>query len=169
MAPADEKSTAEIMARLNDNLKLMGEDLVKRIKASFWHNHLPEFRTSILCDFCWLDSASDDIKLQGVVVFCINGKFWTLDLSSGAGTLTVGEPPEDTPSDLTLTIDDSNFASLVSGKLGAQQVLQLTSTDRIRDLPVYSSSQRTELQCAEKILIVPWKKTWEKQQRVYEL
>ena len=57
---------------------------------------------------------------QGIVVFKIDGEDWTLDLREGKGSLVKGSP-EDQP-DLTLTINDENFAKLVMGKLGPQQV-----------------------------------------------
>ena len=52
-------------------------------------------------------------------MFDVNGKKWTLDLTKGAGSVKEGEP--DIKPDLTLTINDANFAQLVAGKLGAQQ------------------------------------------------
>lgn len=58
--------------------------------------------------------------LQGIVVFKIDGEDWTLDLREGKGTLTKGGPED--KADLTLTIGDENFAKLVMGKLGPQQV-----------------------------------------------
>jgi hypothetical protein len=59
-------------------------------------------------------------RLQGLVVFLIDGQHWTLDLREGAGTVLQG-PPIDKP-DLTLTISDENFAKMVMGKLSPQQV-----------------------------------------------
>jgi putative sterol carrier protein len=56
--------------------------------------------------------------VQGVILFEVGSQKWTLDLSSGAGSLKQGE--EGAP-DLTLTMTDENFAKLVSGKLNPQQ------------------------------------------------
>ncbi|KAL4426968.1 hypothetical protein ABPG77_009529 [Micractinium sp. CCAP 211/92] len=58
-------------------------------------------------------------KIKGIVVFVIDGVEWTLDLREGQGTLSKGPPPE--KADITLTINDDNFAKLVMGKLGPQQ------------------------------------------------
>ena len=60
--------------------------------------------------------------LQGLVLFKIDGDEWALDLRSGKGKLSKGSPEGDTKPDLTLTISDENFAKLVMGKLGPQQV-----------------------------------------------
>ena len=60
--------------------------------------------------------------LQGLVLFKIDGDEWALDLRSGKGKLTKGSAEGDTKPDLTLTISDENFAKLVMGKLGPQQV-----------------------------------------------
>lgn len=46
---------------------------------------------------------------------------WTLDLRQGKTPSVSEGPPADSP-DLTLTINDDNFAKLVAGKLGQQQV-----------------------------------------------
>jgi SCP-2 sterol transfer family len=46
---------------------------------------------------------------------------WTLDLRPDHPPSLVDTAPKDNP-DLTLTISDDNFAKLVSGKLGQQQV-----------------------------------------------
>lgn len=59
--------------------------------------------------------------MQGVIVFDIGGHKWTLDLTSGTGSLTDGVPDGVEP-DLTLTANDDNFAKLVSGQLNPQQV-----------------------------------------------
>lgn len=60
--------------------------------------------------------------LQGLVLFKIDGDEWALDLRSGKGKLTKGSPEGEAKPDLTLTISDENFAKLVMGKLGPQQV-----------------------------------------------
>ena len=61
--------------------------------------------------------------LQGVVVFKIDGSDWTLDLRpDSTPSVAEGPPPADAKPDLTLTISDDNFAKLVAGKLGPQQV-----------------------------------------------
>ena len=57
--------------------------------------------------------------MQGVILFDVSDKKWTLDLSSGAGSLKEGDTDN---ADLTLTMNDENFAKLVSGKLNPQQV-----------------------------------------------
>lgn len=54
-----------------------------------------------------------------MIVFDVGGKEWTLDLSSGAGSLGKGAAEEP---DLVLTTNDANFEKLVSGKLNPQQV-----------------------------------------------
>lgn len=66
------------------------------------------------------DAPTAAVAPQGIVVFKIEGEDWTLDLREGKGTLTKGAPEGD--ADLTLTIGDENFAKLVMGKLGPQQV-----------------------------------------------
>ena len=49
---------------------------------------------------------------------------WSLDLRDPAKASVVsGAPPEGESPDLTLTISDANFAKLVAGKLGPQQVI----------------------------------------------
>jgi putative sterol carrier protein len=58
--------------------------------------------------------------MQGVILFDVGNQKWTLDLSSGAGSLKQGGDSES--ADLTLTMTDENFAKLVSGKLNPQQV-----------------------------------------------
>ena len=61
--------------------------------------------------------------LQSVVLFKIDGKEWTLDLRpDSTPSVAEGGPPADVKPDLTLTISDDNFAKLVAGKLGPQQV-----------------------------------------------
>ena len=69
-----------------------------------------------------LVNARSSLMLQGLVLFKIDGDEWALDLRSGKGKLTKGSPEGDTKPDLTLTISDENFAKLVMGKLGPQQV-----------------------------------------------
>lgn len=54
------------------------------------------------------------------MVFKLDGEEWTLDLREGKGALYKGAP-EEAPN-LTLTISDENFAKMVMGKLGPQQV-----------------------------------------------
>lgn len=58
--------------------------------------------------------------MQGLVVFKVDDEDWTLDLREGQGSVTKGLPKE--KADLTLTINDENFAKLVMGKLNPQQV-----------------------------------------------
>jgi len=61
--------------------------------------------------------------LQSVVLFKIDGTDWTLDLRpDSTPSVAEGAPPADVKPDLTLTISDDNFAKLVAGKLGPQQV-----------------------------------------------
>ena len=69
----------------------------------------------------YASSASSHLT-QGLVLFKIDGDDWLLDLRSGKGKVTKGSPEGDTKPDLTLTISDDNFAKLVMGKLGPQQV-----------------------------------------------
>lgn len=58
---------------------------------------------------------------------CAADSEWTLDLRQGqTPSLVEGAPREGSP-DLTLTISDDNFAKLVSGKLGQQQVHLLSA------------------------------------------
>jgi putative sterol carrier protein len=59
--------------------------------------------------------------VQGIILFNVGGKEWTLDLSSGKGAVTEGQPDGVTP-ELTLTMTDETFAKLVAGKLNPQQV-----------------------------------------------
>ena len=66
-----------------------------------------------------LSAPKGSSTVQGVIVFDVGGKGWTLDLSSGAGTLAKGAKAD---SDLVLTTNDANFEKLVSGKLNPQQV-----------------------------------------------
>ena len=56
---------------------------------------------------------------------------WTLDLRQGETPSLVDGPPKTEP-DLRVTINDDNFANLVSGKLGQQKV----GFDEARRLPV---------------------------------
>ena len=70
--------------------------------------------------------------LQGLVLFKIDGDEWALDLRSGKGKLTKGSPEGDTKPDLTLTISDENFAKLVMGKLGPQQVHRSAASPETR-------------------------------------
>eukprot|EP00877_Chromochloris_zofingiensis_P003673 jgi/Chrzof1/13306/Cz07g28100.t1 len=60
-------------------------------------------------------------KIKGLVVFKVDDEDWTLDLREGQGSVTKGLPKE--KADLTLTINDENFAKLVMGKLNPQQGL----------------------------------------------
>ena len=60
--------------------------------------------------------------MQGLVVFSIDGETQTLDLRSGKGKTYKGMPENGEKPELTLTISDDNFAKLVMGKLGPQQV-----------------------------------------------
>lgn len=53
------------------------------------------------------------------MVFKVDGTSWTLDLRPGKGELTKGEPID--KADITLTMNDATFVSLVNGKLGSQQ------------------------------------------------
>ena len=66
----------------------------------------------------------DDLDAsQAVVLFKIDGSEWTLDLrQDSTPSVAEGGPPADVKPDLTLTISDDNFAKLVAGKLGPQQV-----------------------------------------------
>jgi len=61
-------------------------------------------------------------KLQGLVVFSIDGDKQTLDLRGGKGKTYKGMPENGEKPELTLTISDDNFVKLVMGKLGPQQV-----------------------------------------------
>lgn len=56
------------------------------------------------------------------MVFDIDGEKQTLDLRGGQGKTYKGKPENDEKPELTLTISDDNFAKLVMGKLGPQQV-----------------------------------------------
>ena len=53
-------------------------------------------------------------------MFKVDDDDWTLDLREGKGSVAKGVPA-DKP-DLTLTINDENFAKMVMGKLNPQQV-----------------------------------------------
>lgn len=53
------------------------------------------------------------------MVFIIDGEKWTLDLRPGKGTLTKGESED--KADISLTMTDATFVSLVMGKIGSQQ------------------------------------------------
>ena len=55
-------------------------------------------------------------------MFDIDGEKQTLDLRSGKGKTYKGVPENSEKPELTLTITDDNFAKLVMGKLGPQQV-----------------------------------------------
>ena len=76
--------------------------------------------------FCYGAALSFCAPLQGLVVFDIDSEEWTLDLRSGSGAVYKGMPKEEEKPDLTLTISDDNFAKLVAGKLGPQQVLSIS-------------------------------------------
>lgn len=54
-----------------------------------------------------------------MIVFDVSDKKWTLDLTSGTGSLKEGDADS---ADLTLSMTDENFEKLVSGKLNPQQV-----------------------------------------------
>ena len=71
--------------------------------------------------------------VQGVILFDVSDKKWTLDLSSGAGSLKEGDTDN---ADLTLTMNDENFAKLVSGKLNPQQVRQNNCTRTVTPIVV---------------------------------
>lgn len=58
---------------------------------------------------------------QGVILFCIGDRRWTLDLASGSGSVREGELEGESAPDLTLTMNDDTFSKLVSGKLAPQQ------------------------------------------------
>lgn len=65
------------------------------------------------------------LVLQGVVLFCIDGQVWTLDLrpeGCDGERLYAGQPKADTKADITLTLSDNNFVQLVMGKISAQTV-----------------------------------------------
>lgn len=72
--------------------------------------------------------------LQGLIVFDTfvkekNQKVsekQTLDLREGKGKTYSGMPENDEKPDLTVTISDDDFAKLVMGKLGPQQVQTMT-------------------------------------------
>lgn len=55
-------------------------------------------------------------------MFDIDGEKQTLDLRGGQGKTYKGKPENEEKPELTLTISDDNFAKLVMGKLGPQQV-----------------------------------------------
>ncbi len=60
---------------------------------------------------------------------------WSLDLRDPAKARVIsGAPPEGESPDLTLTISDANFAKLVAGKLGPQQVILLFQLVNRRNL-----------------------------------
>jgi SCP-2 sterol transfer family len=65
--------------------------------------------------------------VQGIILFNVGGKEWTLDLSLGKGSVTEGQPDGVTP-ELTLTMTDDTFAKLVAGKLNPQQVRPCAAT-----------------------------------------
>jgi len=62
-------------------------------------------------------------RVKGIIVFNIDGQEWTLDMRVDApdgGSRLVKGPPSEKP-DLTVTVNDANFAQLVMGKLNPQQ------------------------------------------------
>ncbi|KAK9824365.1 hypothetical protein WJX72_009727 [[Myrmecia] bisecta] len=59
-------------------------------------------------------------KIKGLVLFKVDDDEWTLDLRSGAGSLTKGSPPNGEKPDLTLTMAENTFVQLVNGKTGPQ-------------------------------------------------
>lgn len=58
-------------------------------------------------------------KVKGVIVFDIGDRQWTLDLSSGNGSIKEGQSDED--ADVTLSMSDDTFDKLVNGKTNPQQ------------------------------------------------
>mmetsp|Transcript_14522 Transcript_14522/g.31596 ORF Transcript_14522/g.31596 Transcript_14522/m.31596 type:complete len:133 (+) Transcript_14522:108-506(+) len=73
-----------------------------------------------------LESQGESIaaKVKGIVVFKIDDDDWTLDLrpdSTASPRLYRGVPKGGDKADLTLTVNDTNFAQLVMGKLNPQQ------------------------------------------------
>lgn len=69
------------------------------------------------------DGASLVRQVGGVISFHLSSPHavFTIDLKTGAGSFIVGDAPPGTKVDLTITLSDSDFAELASGKLNAQQ------------------------------------------------
>lgn len=121
------KKSDFLLIQLGENLakdNAQREELIKRIKVTWWGFRIT--KKTGKRRHCWTrltfpaPSQPKYFCEQGVVVFVIDGQEWTLDLREGKGSLVKG-PAEGLKPDITLTMTDAVFLSLVSGKLGSQQ------------------------------------------------
>jgi len=58
--------------------------------------------------------------IGGVFHFVINGKSWTVDLKTGSGSVKTGTPS--TKADCTITINDTDFVNMMTGKVNGQNL-----------------------------------------------
>jgi len=66
------------------------------------------------------EGASLVSEVQGIFIFVLGKDTWVVDLKNGNGSVSKGAPAKALDGSVTLTVEPSDFAEIVSGKLDAQ-------------------------------------------------
>jgi putative sterol carrier protein len=70
---------------------------------------------------------SSHLQVNGVIVYDLGGKKFTVDLKTGSGAVKDGAPSGS--SDVTISVSEDDFLQLANGKLNPQQVCETQHGD----------------------------------------